>query len=175
VPPGGWQAPIAQQGYQPPGQLASWGSRLGAYLLDALIIAVPALVILGLFGVGFAFNSDSDNSGFFALVGGAILTVLAFVVISLIYAPMLMKREGARNGQTLGKQFVGIRVVRDNGQPYDFWSAALREVVVKNLAVGIASSVIPILPWFLNFFWPLWDDENRALHDMVVKSHVVRA
>ena len=31
VPPGGWQQPSRQQGYQPPGQLASWGSRLGAY------------------------------------------------------------------------------------------------------------------------------------------------
>ena len=69
------------------------------------------------------------------MVGGAILgSCLLFVVVSLLYAPMLMMRDGARNGQTLGKQFVGIRVVRDNGQPYDFgtprcarwWSRAWR-------------------------------------------------
>ena len=65
-------------------------------------------------------------------------------------------------------------MVRDTGQPMDFWWAALREIVVKGLLVGIASSIIPFIPWFLDNFWPLWDDENRALHDMVVSTHVVR-
>jgi uncharacterized RDD family membrane protein YckC len=88
---------------------------------------------------------------------------------------MLMKREGQYNGQTWGKQMLGIRVVRDNGQAMSFGWAALREIAVKNLAVTIASSIIPIIPWFLNFFWPLWDDENRALHDMICSTHVIRA
>ncbi|MDX6547205.1 MAG: hypothetical protein QOG33_755, partial [Gaiellales bacterium] len=25
------------------------------------------------------------------------------------------------------------------------------------------------------YLWPLWDGTNRAPHDMIVKSHVVRA
>ena len=86
-----------------------------------------------------------------------------------------MAREGQYNGQTWGKQMLGIRVVRDNGQAMSFGWAALREIAVKGLAVTIASSIIPIIPWFLNFFWPLWDDENRALHDMICSTHVVRA
>ena len=38
VPPGGWQQPMPQGGGAAgfaPGPLASWGSRLGAYLIDA--------------------------------------------------------------------------------------------------------------------------------------------
>ena len=96
-------------------------------------------------------------------------------MVALLYAPLLMKRDGPNNGQTWGKQVLGIRAVRDNGQPCDFGSAALREVVFKTSAVGIASSIIPFIPWFLNYFWPLWDDQNRALHDMAASSHVVRA
>ena len=92
-----------------------------------------------------------------------------------IYAPVLMAREGQSNGQTWGKQMLGIRVVRDNGQPMSFGWAALREIAVKGLLVAIASSIIPVIPWFLNYLWPLWDDENRALHDMVFSTHVVRA
>jgi uncharacterized RDD family membrane protein YckC len=84
-----------------------------------------------------------------------------------------MSRDGARNGQTWGKQILGIRVVRDSGEPMSFWYAALREIGVKGFAVSIASSIIPFIPWFLNYFWPLWDDQNRALHDMVVSTHVV--
>ena len=30
------------------------------------------------------------------------------------------------------------------------------------------------IPTLLDWLWPLWDDENRALHDMLVSSHVVR-
>lgn len=172
VPPGGWQ-----QAPQPvfSGQLASWGSRAGAYVIDFLIIIVPSLIVLAIIGAGLFATGDDGNGGFFALVGAFILTILVVVVVSLLYAPLLMMRQGAHNGQTIGKQLLDIRAVRDNGQPWGFGAAALREVVMKNLAVGIASSVIPFIPWFLNFFWPLWDDQNRALHDMAVSSHVVRA
>lgn len=172
MPPGGWQ-----QQPQPlvSGQLASWGSRLGAWFIDGLIIIVPSLIILAIIGGGLFATGDDGDGGFFALVGAAILTILVIVVVAFLYAPLLMMRQGANNGQTIGKQLLDIRAVRDNGQPWSFGSAALREVVMKNLAVGIASSIIPFIPWFLNYFWPLWDDQNRALHDMAVSSHVVKA
>jgi uncharacterized RDD family membrane protein YckC len=176
VPPGGWQQPPPQAQFQPPGQLAGWGARLGAYLLDALIIIVPALIVLAVLGAGVVATGESDSEGgVAAFVGALILTIIVIAAISLLYAPLLMMRAGEHNGQTWGKQALSIRAVRNNGQAWTFGSAALREVVLKNLAVGIASSIIPIIPWFLNFFWPLWDDENRALHDMAASSHVVRA
>ena len=168
MPPGGWEQPIAQpHGWQ--GQpLASWGSRLAAYLIDGLILIVPA-VILTIIVVAIAAGSDTG-----AVVTG-ILGFLAYLVLLFMYAPVLMMREGPRNGQTWGKQALDIRVVRDNGQAMSFGWAALREIAVKGLAVTIASSIIPIIPWFLDYFWPLWDDENRALHDMICSTHVVRA
>ena len=51
--------------------------------------------------------------------------------------------------------------------------AAFREVVIKGLAVGLASSIIPLIPWLLDNCWPL-DGENRALHDMAAQTHVLR-
>ena len=173
VPPGGWQQPIPQGGLPGGAQLASWGSRLGAWFIDLLIVGVPALIVLAILGAGVVASGD-DDGGFIAFVGALILTILVITVIALLYAPLLMMRQGPRNGQTIGKQLLDIRAVRDNGQPWTFGSAALREVVMKQLAVGIASSIIPFIPWFLNYFWPLWDDENRALHDMAVSSHVVK-
>ena len=179
VPPGGWQQPLArspQPGAPAQGQLAGWGARLGAYVIDGLIVVVPALILLAILGGGVLASSEGDSdTGVAAFVGALLLTLLVVAIVAFIYAPILMKREGERNGQTWGKQFLGIRAVRDNGQAWTFGSAALREVVLKNLAVGIASSIIPIIPWFLNFFWPLWDDQNRALHDMAASSHVVKA
>jgi uncharacterized RDD family membrane protein YckC len=168
VPPGGWEQPIAQpQGWR--GQaLASWGSRVGATLIDWLILAVPA-VVLTVIVVAIAAGSDTG-----AIVTG-ILGFLTYLVVLFIYAPVLMARGGTYNGQTWGKQMLGIRVVRDNGQTMGFGWAALREIAVKALAVSIASSIIPFIPWLLDSLWPLWDDENRALHDMICSTHVVRA
>ena len=169
APQGGWQQPVVRQQAAWIGQpLASWGSRVAATLIDWLILLVPA-VVLGIIVVAIATGSDTG-----AIVTG-VLGFLAYLVVLFIYAPVLMAREGEHNGQTWGKQTVGIRVVRDNGQTMSFGWAALREIAVKGLALSIASSIIPIIPLFLDYFWPLWDDENRALHDMVVSTHVVRA
>jgi uncharacterized RDD family membrane protein YckC len=167
VPPGGWQDPIAQPGAGWHGRpLASWGSRVGATLIDAVILLVP-VILLTIIVVGIAAGSDTG-----AVVTG-LLGFLAYLVVAFLYAPLLMARDGARNGQTWGKQAVGVRVIRNTGEPIGFGFAALREIAVKGLAVGIASSILPLIPWLLDVCWPLWDDENRALHDMVVSTHVV--
>jgi uncharacterized RDD family membrane protein YckC len=168
VPPGGWQQPIAQRGPGWQGQpLASWGTRFGAQVIDWLVLLVPVVVLAVIVGA-IAFGSDTG-----AIVT-AIVGFLAYLVAAFLYAPMLMAREGAHNGQTWGKQILGIRVVRDSGEPFSFGSAAVREIVVKGLGVGIASSIIPFIPFLLNYLWPLWDDEDRAVHDMVVSTHVMR-
>jgi uncharacterized RDD family membrane protein YckC len=178
APQGGWEQPILEQRQaawigQP---LASWGSRVAAWFIDLLIVAVPATIIFWTLVAGaIGLSGAGADAGFWALVGGAILSVLMFAVIALIYAPATMARQGLHNGETWGKQLIGIRVVRDSGQPMDFWTAALREVVVKGLLVGFASTIIPFIPWLLDNCWPLWDDENRALHDMVVSTHVMRS
>ena len=170
MPPGGWEKPIP--GPPPPGPYAGWWSRVGATVVDGLIIsipaAIPAAVLLG--------SLDADDGW---EVGGLILASLAYLAVLavalILYAPLLMRRPGEHNGQTWGKQLFGIRVVRTNGVPMDFVWSGLREVVVKLLSVGIASTFIPLLPWLLDVLWPLWDDEHRAIHDMVVGTRVVDA
>jgi uncharacterized RDD family membrane protein YckC len=168
VPPGGWHQPVAQQ---QPGwwgkPLASWSSRVAATLIDWLILLVP-VIVLTLVVVAIAAGSDTG-----AWVIG-VFGFLAYLVALLLYAPLLMMREGEHNGQTWGKQALGITVVRDNGEAMGFGWAALREWVVKGLLVSIASSIIPFIPWLLDNLWPLWDDENRAIHDMIVSTHVVQ-
>ena len=169
-PPGGWSgaAPAAFGA-----RYADYGKRVAAYILDGIIVTVPAILIIALAGVGIA-GADSDG-GIGAAIGGAILGFIVFSIIALLYAPLLMMRDGEHNGQTLGKQVMGIRVVRTDGRPMDFMWSALREVIVKGLAVGIASSIIPLIPWLADMLWPLWDDESRALHDMAVSTRVVEA
>jgi uncharacterized RDD family membrane protein YckC len=118
-----------------------------------------------------AIAAGSDTG---AVVTG-VVSFLAYLVVAFFYAPVLMGRDGEHNGQTWGKQTMGIRVVRDSGEAMSFGWAALREIAVKGFALGIAGSVIPLIPYLVDYLWPLWDDENRSVHDMIVSTHVVRA
>jgi uncharacterized RDD family membrane protein YckC len=194
--PGGWQAPAApgqppaaQQpvGWTPPpyvppparpkgphGQpmwdngveLSTWWARVGALLLDGLIAFMPWVILsVPLFIV----NTTGTNIAGGVILGGGWLFAYFF------YAPLLMARQGENNGQSLGKQIVGIRVIRDDGDPYGFGSAFVRQVLVINLLFGVVGGFFFGLAQLLDYLWPLWDETNRCLHDMIVSSHVVRA
>ena len=93
--------------------------------------------------------------------------MLAITVVALLYAPLLMART---NGQTLGRMATGIRVVRANGGPMTFGFAMLREVARQGRCCSaIAGALTFGLARLLDVLWPLWDEENRALHDFVVE------
>jgi uncharacterized RDD family membrane protein YckC len=54
-----------------------------------------------------------------------------------------------------------------------FWFAMLREVVIKALLFGFVSSFTFGIASLLDVLWPLWDEENRALHDLIVNTRVI--
>jgi uncharacterized RDD family membrane protein YckC len=177
VSPGGWRQPVARAAGDAAWvgrPLASWGSRVAAAVIDGLIIGIPAVVLFVAFlGSAVGLTGDDSDASAWAVIGGLLLWFVLVAAFALLYAPATMARRGAHNGQTWGKQLLGIRVLRDNGKAMSFGWAALREVVIKGLAVGIASSIVPVVPYVVDVLWPLWDDENRALHDMAVQTHVV--
>ena len=198
-PQGGWQPPTAQPGqpiappttpqqfgWQPPpytpppprprgphgqpvwdngAECATWGSRVGAYLIDLLIsLAVPLAI-----GIPLAASGSSGLE-----VVGAVIIIAALFVGFPLYSATIEARSGEHNGQTFGKQIVGIRVVRDNNEPIRLGFALLRELAVRWLLIGFIGGFF-FFPPLLDLLWPLWDETNRALHDMVVSTHVVRA
>jgi hypothetical protein len=64
-------------------------------------------------------------------------------------------------------------VVRASGEPITFGFAMVREVLVKSLLFGFLGSITFGLGTLLDVLWPLWDEENRALHDFVVNTRTV--
>jgi uncharacterized RDD family membrane protein YckC len=152
--------------------LADWWRRVVAQLIDGLIVAGGALLVLLVVGAVFSigFLGGDDDSGWVALVVGLVLWALAVAVAALVYAPWLMS---ATNGKTLGRMATNIRVVRTDGQRITFGFAMLREVAVKALLFGIAGSITFGIANLLDWLWPLWDEENRALHDFIVSTRTV--
>ena len=162
VPPGGWEQPLGVQPQRWAGaELSGWWRRAGAYILDSIFTSIVSWV-----GVGLIF-ADSEALG--------VILFLVGLVVAFFYFPLTMMREGEHNGKTLGKQILGIRVGRDGGESVTFGWALLRQFVVIYLLFQVVGGFLFGIPWLVDVLWPLWDAENRALHDMIVKSHVLRA
>jgi uncharacterized RDD family membrane protein YckC len=149
--------------------LSGWWRRAIAQIVDGVIISAGA-VLLVLLLVALGVSVDTDG-GVVAFVLFALLAVLAFTVVALLYAPLMMART---NGRTIGRQLTGIRVIRADGGQMTFGFAMLREVAVKALLVGVISSLTFGIAWLLDILWPLWDEEHRALHDFVVNTRTIR-
>ena len=151
--------------------LSGWWRRAGALLVDGLIVGVGgvllAAAIMAPFSIGFFVD---DGVGILSLIAGFLIAVVCTSVVALLYAPALMAHT---NGKTLGRMVTGIRVVRAGGGPITFGFAVIREVVVKALLFGIVSSLTFGLATLADVLWPLWDEENRALHDFIVNTRTV--
>ena len=169
---GGVAATSAQSPVAGRWQLSGWWRRAGAQVIDGIVVGVIALVLFAIFaafaGGGFLVG---DTTGYIAAVLGILGFGLCVVVAALVYAPLMMAKT---NGKTLGRMACGIRVVRANGRPITFGYATVREVLVKWLLIGvIAGSLTFGLAALVDYLWPLWDEENRALHDFVVDSRTI--
>ena len=150
-------------------ELAGWGRRAVAAIVDGLIIGAITVAALAALGAG-VFGGGESGVG--ELIVAGILGALVFGAIALVYAPAVMAKT---NGKTFGKMIAGCRVVRAGNKRTDFWWSAYREVLVKGVLLGIAGSLTGGIAYLVDYLWPLWDGQNRALHDYVVDSRVVKA
>jgi uncharacterized RDD family membrane protein YckC len=173
VPPGAGGPPPAAVAARPVDRplLAGWWPRVGAQLIDGAIILVGAAALLVLitapFSVGFF---ASDEAGVVSVIVGALLALVCAAVVALLYAPALMART---NGKTLGRMATGIRVIRTDGRRISFGFAFLREVLVKTLLFGTIGAATGGIAQLVDVLWPLWDEENRALHDFLVNTRTI--
>ncbi len=143
------------------GDLATPGSRLAAVLIDGLV-NLPA-VIAAVAGAVLIQGRQKELGA--VLVGIGVLAVLAVGIYQLVIL--------SRDGQTIGKRFMGIRIVKydDNSNP-GFVSAVLLRGFVNGLIGGI-----PLLGpiYSLADILFIFGEERRCLHDMLAGTQVVEA
>ncbi|WP_308012122.1 RDD family protein [Actinacidiphila acidipaludis] len=165
--------PMAPQGMP---ALASWGARLGAVLLDGLMVM---LVPYGLFMAGYLrfsvkvadrwrdcdkVNIPRDSCPTPKVPGSSITLMVIGGVLMLAATLFLCYREGS-TGQTPGKRIVGIRLLREHdGSSLGFGLAFGRRLlhVLDSLACG------------LGYLWPLWDAKKQTFADKCVHTVVIR-
>lgn len=160
---------------------ASWGARLGAFLLDGLIIAaVPIIlyIISIVMAAGSAVTPDysscstgdytcmqnaaNDAASSSTPVGAIILSILAWLLM-IGGTFFLIAKEGA-SGQTPGKKVMGVKVIKEaTGQPLGFGMTFVRYLCryLNGLLCG------------LGWLWPLWDDKSQTWADKLAGTVVV--
>ncbi len=148
--------------------LAGYGSRLGGWLIDWLIVTavyVPASALSG--GFGHAVRTYHPSNGVYetSYLGVRWPGVLIGAVLVVGYGTLLC---GSRRGQTLGMMAVGVRAVdAATGAPIGYGRAFWRALFEYILALAC------FLPWVLDMLFPLWDPKKQTLHDKVARSVVI--
>lgn len=150
--PGWGQVP---PGYQPypntPGSnefggpvLAGWWYRVGATIIDGIIIGVVGVI--------------------FAAIGGRVAEYVIIVLGQLVYQTLLLGTQG----RTVGNMALGTKVVdAATGGPIGYGKALLRWFV--QFILGLAF----IIGSLLNILWPLWDRQKQTLHDKAAGTVVI--
>ena len=198
VPPGGYNAmPPAYAtalGVKttPDGvPLATYGQRVGAWIIDFLIQLVITTVagwywlsqfitwymnwFTDLMNQAEAGSASSiDQAQLSADISGYVLPIsLISFAVTIIYQVAFLTWKGA----TPGKMALGI-AVRLREKPGNPTLA----VALKRQLIYIGTSLLSLVPGIgvssvmikiLNLLWPLWDDKRQALHDKVAATNVV--
>lgn len=169
-PPSAYGAPPsfgAPTGYGPPSAygappsfgvggmpaLATWGSRVGASLIDSLIL-IAIIVVAVVAGVLLGTVSEALSV---LLLGVGYVAAFGFYLWQLSV-------QGV-TGQTIGKKQLGIRLLCErDGRP-----------VGAGLSIGRAFlHVVDSIPCYVGYLWPLWDAKKQTFADKILSTVVVR-
>jgi uncharacterized RDD family membrane protein YckC len=122
---------------------AGLGSRFIALVIDYVILVI----------IGFLLSQ---------IVGSDILGIGVGFLIGILYNWYFWTRN---NGQTPGKQVMGLRVVKTDGSKINDLEAVIRYV----------GYYINTFLLFLGWLWAIPDGKNQGLHDKLAGTVVVKA
>jgi uncharacterized RDD family membrane protein YckC len=142
--------------------LASIGNRFLACAIDHAFQAV----IIGLLGIAGLIIANLTN---FETIESAPKWVYAImiIVLYLIFSGYFTFFEWVWSGQTPGKRWLKLRVIREDGRPITFWEAAIR-----NLLRPV--DMMPAPFYSIGLICVFSTSRDQRLGDMVAGSVVVR-
>jgi len=157
-PQSSWVPPVV--GPAPGVAYASGGSRLVAYIVDAVVTWILIVVVSLVLGGVMAAGASADSG---AVAGtSALVWLLAIFVIWLGYFPWFW----AHGGATPGMKMLHIRVVREvDGGPVTGGQAILRLI-----GYWISSFI-----FYLGFIWILIDAHKQGWHDKIANTVVIES
>ncbi len=130
--------------------IASPWRRLVANLIDNLIVVLATFFLASL---STALGDIQEHIASVIVLAMLLFPWTYYVVFTTLY------------GATLGKMLLGIRVVKSDGRPVDWFTAFMREVVGK---------ILSSLPLSLGFLWAFFHPKRQTWHDLIANTLVVQ-
>ncbi len=163
APGSGWGG-APQPPSTPPVTYAMWPSRVGASLVDQLVVSVvPGILIMFAVVTGTPVIRNGRETVDPTAVGAIVATV-GFLMLIGMWVWNRVIRQG-KTGQSIGKKVLGIDLVSANtGQPVGAGASFLRELC------HIADA-----PLYVGYLWPLWDERRQTFADKLVSTYVVQS
>lgn len=146
-----------------PVEPAGRGIRFGAAMIDGIIFTVAYVpLVIAIMAQQSATFDPSVLTSMWGLLSIALLIGLFVITAILVH----------RNGQTIGKKLVGIKVVRSDGS-----RASLRRILLLRNVVNGIPSAIPLLgyAYVLVDHLLIFGDKRQCLHDKIADTIVVTA
>lgn len=134
--------------------LGSRLKRLVASIVDGIIVGIPVYALAAIV--------DSDGDWIIGLL---------YILASILYAPLLLARDGDHNGQTIGKQLLGLRVVPKDGGAVSLGRAMKREFLGRTVLSFVTLGLYSLI----DSLWCLWDGRRQTLHDKIGGTYVYKA
>jgi uncharacterized RDD family membrane protein YckC len=150
---------------------ASWLQRVGATLLDGLIlfpfyaVAIVGLVMLGRVSDTGTATDPSTSTGLDALGVVGLLIMLVGYVSAVAFSIWNQIIRQGRTGWSIGKKWMGIRLIDEaTGSPIGGW---------MNFARGLVH-IVDGLACYIGYLWPLWDAKRQTFADKLMKTVVIQ-
>jgi uncharacterized RDD family membrane protein YckC len=145
-------------------QVAGIGSRFLASLLDTIIVVLLQIVVIVV--VALIVNAFGGSGSTFADQLSAWVVAIFGLIASLFYWGYYIFFEMLWNGQSPGKRWVGLRVIRTDGTPI-----TLSESLIRNLA-----RLVDFLPaaYGIGVMTMFMDKQSRRLGDLAAGTLVVQ-
>jgi len=143
--------------------LASIGNRFIACAIDHALQVLTLLIVIIALSVIANYSSLGDHFANAPKWVKAILIVIVFLIFSGYFAFF----EWAWNGQTPGKRWLKLRVIRVDGRPVTFWEAAVRNLLRSMDMMPAPFYSIGLISVFVS-------PSDQRVGDMVAGTVVVR-
>jgi uncharacterized RDD family membrane protein YckC len=155
---------LSQQRAPDEAELAGRGRRLGGAIIDGIIQTIVMMVPLMLFlgGWGGYMTMAAERPYFLGVIGA----VVAFVAYILINGYFL-----AKDGQTIGKKILGMKIVRTDGSQADFTRIVTRRVLPVYVcnAIPLIGGLLVLINVLLIF-----RASKKCVHDDIADTVVIR-
>lgn len=143
--------------------LASIGNRFLACAIDHTLQILTALVM----AISFFIVANNSNLGDELSNAPKWVYAVLIIVLFLIISGYFAFFEWIWNGQTPGKRWLKLRVIREDGRPVTFWEASVRNLLRS----------IDMMPWpfySIGLISVFLSSRDQRVGDMVAGTVVVR-